>query len=397
VPRAAFLEVGGFATDIPRAYDVELAYRLDRHGLRFEYLPDALAREVWRGDFAFAAGHFERAGRDAFALYRRHRSLLDHVELGMPWEPGPRGLAAFRLLASRAMPLRALRLVDRVVPNRVQPRWHRLLARACYWRGVRKSRPGAEAWRALTGGTPILMYHAIGRDGERASRYVVPAKRFAAQMGWLSRRGYTVVGLGAYARLRAAHELVPGRTLVLTFDDGYADNAELAAPVLERLGFSATVFVVSARVGGEHDWADERHAGTELAGRPLASWDQLARLRDAGIEIGAHTRTHPSLCDVDAERAADEIAGSRRDLEQRLGTPVTTFAYPYGEHDDEVVTMVESAGFAAACTVRPGLNRARTPLLRLRRAEVRGSESLVRFALAVRLGDPEAFVSRKRR
>jgi peptidoglycan/xylan/chitin deacetylase (PgdA/CDA1 family) len=240
------------------------------------------------------------------------------------------------------------------------------------------------------------MYHAIGRDDEPASRYVVPARTFASQMRWLRRLGSKVVGLGEYARLRSRNTVVPRRTVVLTFDDGYADNAELAAPVLERLRFSATVFVVTGRVGDRQDWDAERHPDSDLIGRPLASWRQIEKLCMAGIEIGAHSRTHRSLVDLPDKQADDEIHGSRRDLESRLGIEVTTFSYPHGKHDDDAVARVAAAGYVAASTVEPGLNGPQTPLLRLRRAEIRGTESFARFALALFVGNPEAVIQRRR-
>src|SRR4029079_7648441 len=124
--------------------------------------------------------------------------------------------------------------------------------------------------------------------------------------------------------------LPTGRTVVLTIDDGYVDNVDVALPILEPHGFSATIFLVSGRLGDVNDWSD----AAPLRGRQLLSVQQLDGLRDRGIELGAHTRTHCSLPEVDDERLAEEVASSRSDLEHALGIPVRTFAYPYGRLDE---------------------------------------------------------------
>jgi peptidoglycan/xylan/chitin deacetylase (PgdA/CDA1 family) len=115
------------------------------------------------------------------------------------------------------------------------------------------------------------------------------------------------------------------------------------------------------------------------------TWEQAAELRRDGIELGAHTRTHASLPGLTPEELADEIAGSRADLEERLG-PIRHFAYPYGRLDDDAVRAVEAAGFASACGIEEGRNSPGTPAFALRRVEIHGTDSLLRFALTLGLG-----------
>jgi peptidoglycan/xylan/chitin deacetylase (PgdA/CDA1 family) len=103
-----------------------------------------------------------------------------------------------------------------------------------------------------------------------------------------------------------------------------------------------------------------------------------------GIEVGAHTRTHVSLTDVPADDNRDlEIAGSRQDLEENFGRAIRTFAYPFGDYDPDIANAVQRAGFHAACCSRPGANDPATPHFELRRVEVRGTDSLVRFPFMV--------------
>jgi peptidoglycan/xylan/chitin deacetylase (PgdA/CDA1 family) len=119
----------------------------------------------------------------------------------------------------------------------------------------------------------------------------------------------------------------------------------------------------------------------------LLSVDEAKRLTDGGIELGAHTRTHPELTAVDAATAEDEIRGSKGDLERALGRPVEAFAYPNGAVDDRVRGLVERAGFLGAVGVKPGHNRPATDSFDLHRNEVRGTDSLLRFALMLVTGE----------
>lgn len=225
-------------------------------------------------------------------------------------------------------------------------------------------------------GTPVLMYHAFG---EPASRFVIPARRFILQMRLLRLFGFRPVSLDEHVRRLVGGHGGRGRTVVITIDDGYRDNHEIAFPILRRLGYQATVFVVSRGIGGVNDWDDLG----ELSRRPLLELRQIHELAAGGFAIGAHTRTHPTLPGMDAQAAGDEIGGSKTDLEGELGTPVEFFAYPYGRYDDVAVTAVREAGFAAALTARPGLSRPGGDVHLIDRIEVRGDDSLLRFAAAL--------------
>jgi peptidoglycan/xylan/chitin deacetylase (PgdA/CDA1 family) len=228
-------------------------------------------------------------------------------------------------------------------------------------------------------GAIILMYHAIGATDERPSRYVVPVRRLEQQLRLLVRLGFRVVPLEEMVEaLRDGR--VPRRAVALTFDDGHLDNRTLAYPLLVRFGLPATFFIVSRRSG--NDWS----RSAPLDGRPLLRVDQLRELAPL-VTIGAHTRTHPALTSLSLESAKEEIAGSRADLEEALGVPVTFFAYPYGLFDPGVRSLAEEAGFLAACSVISGRNTPATDRFALRRLEIDGTYSLARFAATLGLGD----------
>jgi glycosyltransferase involved in cell wall biosynthesis/peptidoglycan/xylan/chitin deacetylase (PgdA/CDA1 family) len=378
-PRAALLEAGGFAEWLARSFDVELAYRLERGGLPIVFVPEARGAQIYEKGFAGIARDFDAAGRAAVEMVGREPALLPHLPLGNFWRGSPRSAMLRRALLALHAPVWPLRVVDRLLTRTDRP--YRFLQDYCYWRGVRRATADRPTWRRLTGGVIILLYHALAPRGEPASRYVIPARRFARQLRWLRLRRYTVLGLDEYVRHRLEHTLPPPRSVVITLDDAYADNSELAHPLLRRHGLTATIFAVSRRMGELNLWSP----GAKVQGRPLMTWEQAAELRRDGLEFGAHTRTHASLPGLPPAELADEIAGSRADLEERLG-PIRHFAYPYGRVDDAAVHAVEQAGFTSACGIEEGRNSPGTPPFVLRRCEIHGTDSLLRFALTLALG-----------
>jgi peptidoglycan/xylan/chitin deacetylase (PgdA/CDA1 family) len=255
--------------------------------------------------------------------------------------------------------------------------------RYAYWRGVANT-ADRDTWKRLTCCTAILMYHAFGAEGERASRLVVPVRRLRRQLWCLRALGRRVLTLGEYAALRARGELPPPRAVVITIDDGYLDNRLVAFPALRAAGSAATVFVVTGSIGATNSW----DRGGELAGRPLLDADGLRELALSGIEIGNHTRTHPHLPELPVAHVEDELTGAQDDL-RRLGLAgAPVLAYPHGLSSAVVEQAAERTGFAAACGVTAGLNCSRTPLFALRRTIVDGRHGLARFALSLVSGDP---------
>lgn len=321
----------------------------------------------------------ERAGAEDVATWRADPAALARLPLGEFEEEPLLQVVARRILL-------ALRLPPRLVAVFAGRRKGtlRVLELTSYWRGVRRALRDRDTWRRLTQGTTILMYHAVGADDEPAGRFIVPRRSFERQMRALARRR-RVLALDELVALHRTHRLPPPRSVVITFDDGYQDARVLAAPTLARLGLPATLFLVSTRVGEGKVWEGEG----ELAQRPLVSWEDVEELRENGFEIGAHTRTHPVLTELRPKKLDAEIAGSRTDLAKRLDAPPTAFAYPYGKWNLAAAEAARRAGFSSACTIRAGRNGPATPLHALRRTEIRGTESRMRFALALACGDTD--------
>jgi peptidoglycan/xylan/chitin deacetylase (PgdA/CDA1 family) len=189
----------------------------------------------------------------------------------------------------------------------------------------------------------ILTYHSLDESGSVVS---LSPQAFADQMGALAGLGFRGVSLGEAVAQREARGTWPERTVAITFDDGFANFHEEALPVLDRHGFTATVFLVSGHVGGRNDWAPPPPG---LGERPMLSWAQVREAVEAGIEMGAHTRTHPDLRALGRAAADDEVRSSKREIEERTGRPVACFAYPYGYLEAGAVDLVRRE-FRAGCT-----------------------------------------------
>ncbi|SEG69568.1 Polysaccharide deacetylase [Thermomonospora echinospora] len=188
----------------------------------------------------------------------------------------------------------------------------------------------------------ILRYRSVGRTERGPARPNVPPEVFERQMDWLYRNGLQGVSVG---ELRAAWRAGRARGLVgLTFDGGYADFATRAAPVLLRRGFTATVFVAAAEIGGESTW----DTGPR---RRLMSEDQIHRVVGKGMELGSHGLRYVSLPGTDDEELVEELTRGRSMLEDLTGGPVTGFAYPYGHVLRREMDAVRKAGYEYACAV----------------------------------------------
>ncbi|MGI5171305.1 polysaccharide deacetylase family protein [Spirillospora sp. CA-253888] len=188
----------------------------------------------------------------------------------------------------------------------------------------------------------VLMYHSIDDVEDDPHLVTVSPRRFAQQMSWLSKCGLRGVSM---AELRQAQEHGAARGLVgLTFDDGYADFATRALPILTRFGFNATVFMVAGQIGGHNAW-------DEGPRKPLMSLQQLRAVAARGIEVASHGMEHLSLPKATESQLRQELHESRATLEGLLDRPVTGFAYPYGHVSDREVGEVARAGYAYGCAI----------------------------------------------
>lgn len=204
----------------------------------------------------------------------------------------------------------------------------------------------------------ILTYHSIDDSGSAIS--VSPAS-FRAHARWLASGRVRVLPLD---ELSSSGD--EGDAVALTFDDGFANFAEVAAPALAEHALPSTVFVVSEHVGGHNDWGG---GGSTVAipQLPLMGWDTLGTLAAAGVDVGAHTRRHRALTTLRGAALEDEVAGCVERISRELGDRPGNFAYPYGAVDVTAASVVRDL-FGFACTtelraLRVGDDRALLPRL----------------------------------
>jgi peptidoglycan/xylan/chitin deacetylase (PgdA/CDA1 family) len=218
---------------------------------------------------------------------------------------------------------------------------------------------------------PIILYHYIRldtnpKDPVGRSLSVAPAV-FQEQMDWLRAEGAHTVTLAQVMQAFAGGPALPSHPVVLTFDDGYADFATTAAPVLLRDGFVGTDFVVPGFLG---------HPSYMTAA-------QVQQVAAEGMVIGAHTMHHVDLVALPLQLANLEISASKRVLESLLRQRVLDFAYPFGDVDSAVVSLVQQAGFRDAVTTSSGSQQCSSQAYQLHRIRVGSSLWLLSRAVGI--------------
>ena len=197
---------------------------------------------------------------------------------------------------------------------------------------------------------------------------MVAPEEFEAQMADLAGRGYRTLTLDEYWMALQAHA-TSDRTLLLTFDDAYADVDAVVTPILRKHGFTAVMFAPYEHLAGRNTWdADHRH----LAMLPIASGDQLRSMASGPWEIASHCLHHVDLLTLDADRRHDELAESRARLADIVGKPVLDLAYPYGGQNGDVRNAAKAAGYRMAFAA--GRSSLENPFA-LDRRPIRGTDS----------------------
>jgi peptidoglycan/xylan/chitin deacetylase (PgdA/CDA1 family) len=194
--------------------------------------------------------------------------------------------------------------------------------------------------------TLVLCYHALSPTWP-ADLSVAPAA-FEQQLGALAKAGYRGVTFSEAVRRQAR-----GKEVAVTFDDGFASVLAHAKPVLDDLGWPATLYAVTSFADGGRPlhWDGIDHwAGTYDGELASLDWNGLRALRDDGWEIGSHTVTHPKLTQIDADALEQELAASREAIEAELGE-CESIAYPYGDVNVRVIEAAGSAGYSSGAAL----------------------------------------------
>ena len=197
---------------------------------------------------------------------------------------------------------------------------------------------------------PILMYHSIskssGMGGHPYYEVCTEPHVFEHHLRFLKEHGYAGLRLSEAAHLVESKRLPRAKTVVITFDDGYDDFRTHAFPLLQQAGFPASMYLPTAHIG---------RSVRRFKDRDCMTWSAIRELHSAGVEFGSHTATHPQLHDVSAEQRKEELLGSRQAIEDELGTPVTSFAYPYAFPETDRAFQQELRDTLVACGYECGV------------------------------------------
>jgi len=197
---------------------------------------------------------------------------------------------------------------------------------------------------------------------------------FERQMRYLLEHGYKSLTPPQFLEALDDPEAASEKSVFITFDDGYLDFYENAFPVLAELSMTATVFVITGVAGGKTGlWSGPAPHGI----LPLLSWPQIEEMTRAGISFESHSHTHAEMSKLSPAEMAEEAGKSKRILEERLGTPVRLFAYPYGDFNEAAKKAVAETGYEAGLAwASRGLDR-----FELRRRSVPPARTLIPFPL----------------
>lgn len=270
-------------------------------------------------------------------------------------------------------------------------------------------------------GIPVLAYHRISQDNDggllsNSGSQLISATRgqFLKQMRYLSKNGYQTV---LFSDLDDKNCILPERPVIITFDDGFSDNYDIASKVLEEFGFKAVFFISTDYIGsGDYYWFDKlltyqdydaniqvitktlleydsdienKNVIEILKDKPNESrlhlldkinanisendsrpvnnltynclpmtWNQVIELSSHGHEIGSHSKTHPMLSRCGYQEQVDEIEGSRKEIEAHIGKKVCVFSYPFGGRDsysNDVIDILKASGYKYACNYLSGM------------------------------------------
>lgn len=232
---------------------------------------------------------------------------------------------------------------------------------------------------------PVLMYHRVGEARNPwEARYAISPENFSAHMRMLANKGYQAVSIDRLTDWLEGGSALPEGACLITFDDGFRDVREHALPVLERLGWPFTVFLVSDLIGGRDEWT--RSSNPAGVTYPLLDADEIRDMQGRGASFHSHTRSHASLPGLDDAQLADQLAGSRQVLAGLLGHEVRYLAYPFGNLDERVENAARQAGYRAAFSTQPGFNRTDVNRFRIRRMDVYGTDTPAMLLRKIHLG-----------
>lgn len=223
---------------------------------------------------------------------------------------------------------------------------------------------------------PILMYHRICVDKTpiALSRFRLLPSQLKKQLKWLKRHGFYSFSIKEWTYCIENNINIEGKPIILTFDDGYLDFFEHAAPILLDQEFTAHVFIVTDKVGHMADW--DAQFGEPA---PLMSWDQIKQLDASGISFGSHLASHTAADKLSKESLIDEAKRSKVILEEKLTKKIETLALPFGISNQEIEETLKTVGYSQLFLANREMAFINSNPLHIPRLEVSGLKDFNQF------------------
>lgn len=190
-------------------------------------------------------------------------------------------------------------------------------------------------------GVPVLMYHSIAND--KGNDAVISPAQFTSEMNLLKANNFHTITLDQLYNYLTARKPLPENPVMLTFDDGYADNYTNVLPIVRRLKLHAVLFMITGK-------AD--------TGGYYLNWQQLREMSEAGFEINSHTVTHPRLPNLTMDKQKQELVASRAAIKNKLNLTANYFCYPYGRYNAQTIKLLQATGYRLAFIMQPDLKKA---------------------------------------
>ncbi len=217
---------------------------------------------------------------------------------------------------------------------------------------------------------PVLSYHKFARNN--SDTMTVSEKSFEEQMRFLKKNGYHVITLDEFFDFRNFRKQLPGKSVVITIDDGWRSTYDIAFPILKKYGYPATLFIYTDFI---------------FKTRNTLDWTQLAEMSNNGIDIQSHTKSHRNLNRWDEKESfreyfdtvRKELTESAHIIKKRLNKDVTYLAYPYGDTNPLIIALLAKLGYKGAFTVNRGSNPFYADNFRINRSMIYGNFSLKDF------------------
>ena len=209
-------------------------------------------------------------------------------------------------------------------------------------------------------GIPVLMYHSI--SNKPGNIFCVPAQQFLKEMAWLYSHGYNTISMDELCDAINNGSPLKEKPIMISFDDGYEDNYDVAFPILKQFGYTATFFLVS-----------------DFVAPGWLTWQELKELSDAGNSIESHTASHRDLRTLTSNEQRKELLKSKQLIESKLGTRVRAISYPFGGYNEKTLSLLQSLGYELAFTSKHGRVYNNDIRFKLKRIGVDGGMPLNKF------------------